>query len=126
MTDGSEWVVDARGCDAALISDLATMRQLFAVVVDELHLSPVADAIWHAFPPPGGITGLVPLAESHLTVHTFPEYGSVCINLFCCKRRTEWPWAQRLRERLGATDVRVRQLERRYTSVVRKALAPRP
>src|SRR5438094_8530259 len=60
MTDGCEWVVDARGCDPARIADLVVMRQLFAQVVGELHLTPVADAVWHVFPPPGGITGLVP------------------------------------------------------------------
>ena len=125
MTDGCEWVVDARGCDPARIADLVVMRQLFAQVVGELHLTPVADAVWHVFPPPGGITGLVPLAESHLTVHTFPEHGSLCINLFCCRRRADWPWAERLREHLGATHVHVRRLERRYVAAQRNSLAPR-
>ena len=114
MTDGCEWVVDGHGCDPARVADLVTLRRLFALIIDELRLTPIADAVWHVFPPPGGITGLIPLAESHLTVHTFPEHASVCINLFCCKPRAEWPWAERLREYLGAAKVEVRRLERRY------------
>jgi len=111
---GCEWVVDARGCDPARVADLVTVRTLFALIVEELCLTPIADAVWHVFPQPGGITGLIPLAESHLTVHTFPEHRSLCINLFCCKPRAEWPWAERLREHLGAGHVEVRRLERRY------------
>ena len=125
MTDGCEWIVDARGCEPARIGDLATMKSLFARIIDELCLTPVADGVWHVFPEPGGITGLIPLAESHLTVHTFPEHASVCINLFCCRPRGEWPWAERLREQLGASHVHVRRLDRRYAPRV-EALAPSP
>lgn len=116
MIDGCEWVVDAHGCDPALLADLPTLRGLFSAIVDELCLTPVSDAVWHVFPSPGGITGLVPLAESHLTVHTFPEHGSVCINLFCCRPRADWPWAERLGESLGAERIDVRRLDRRYAA----------
>ena len=119
MTDGCEWVVDALGCDPVRLADLATLRALFAAIVDELGLTPVADAIWHQFPAPGGITGLVPLAESHLTIHTFPEHGSLCLNLFCCRARAEWPWAERLSEHVGAEQITVRWLERRYAPATR-------
>lgn len=116
MTDGCEWVVDAHGCDPVRLADLATLRRLFAAIVAELRLTPVADAVWHVFPAPGGITGLVPLAESHLTIHTFPEHGSLCVNLFCCRPRAEWPWAERLGESLGADRVEVQRLDRRYAA----------
>lgn len=114
MSDGCEWVVDAHGCNPARLADLSTLRELFSAIVVELSLRPVADAVWHVFPAPGGITGLVPLAESHLTIHTFPEHGSVCLNLFCCRPRAEWPWAERLGEFLGADRIDVRRLDRRY------------
>ena len=116
MTDGCEWVVDAHGCDPARLADLPTLRGLFSAIVAELCLTPVADAVWHVFPSPGGITGLVPLAESHLTVHTFPEHGSACINLFCCRPRAQWPWTARLGEFLGADRVEVQCLDRRYAA----------
>lgn len=116
MTDGCEWVVDAHGCDPVRLADLAALRGLFAAIIAELGLAPVANAVWHVFPPPGGITGLVPLAESHLTIHTFPEYGSLCVNLFCCRPRAEWQWAERLGEFLGAGRVEVQRLDRRYST----------
>lgn len=114
LTEGCEWIVDARGCDPARVGDLETLRALFARIIVELHLTPVAAPVWHVFPPPGGITGLVALAESHLAVHTFPEHGSLCINLFCCKPRDEWPWSERLREAFGADEIDVARVERAF------------
>lgn len=111
---GSEWIVEAHGCDAARLASLDAMRALFAALVRELDLHPVGDALWHQFPTPSGITGLLLLAESHLAVHTFPEHASLCLNLFCCTPRARWAWEERLAEHAGATDVQVRVIEREY------------
>ena len=83
-------------------------------MVNELGLRPVGAGQWHIFPPPGGITGMLLLAESHLTLHTFPEHRSLCLNLFCCTPRETWPFAERLAEAVGAARVSVRHLEREY------------
>jgi S-adenosylmethionine decarboxylase len=111
---GREWLVEAFGCDAERLTRVDALQRLFEVAVQELALHPVGDAVWHQFPAPGGITGLWLLAESHLTVHTFPEFKSACINLFCCTPRRSWEWDVRLAALLGATDVRVRSVTRAY------------
>jgi S-adenosylmethionine decarboxylase len=113
---GHEWVVEAHGCDPVRLASLDALGALVDAMVRELALHPVAPALWHRFPAPGGITGLLMLAESHLTVHTFPEHGSLCLNLFCCTPRAAWPFAQRLEQLVGATDVRVRTLVRDYAA----------
>ncbi|WP_310571129.1 S-adenosylmethionine decarboxylase [Gemmatimonas sp.] len=114
---GSEWVVEAYGCDPVRLAAPSSLRALFDAIVNELSLHPVGDALWHQFPSPGGITGLLMLAESHLTVHTFPEHASVCVNLFCCTPRAAWDWEARLATLLGAQTVRVRELAREYAHV---------
>jgi S-adenosylmethionine decarboxylase len=111
---GSEWVVEAYGCDPVRLADLRALRALFDAMVKELALHPVGEALWHRFPAPGGITGMLMLAESHLTVHTFPEHASLCINLFCCTPRDPWSWDVRLGDLLGAERTHVRTLERSY------------
>lgn len=116
---GQEWIVEAYGCDPVRLADAASMRALFAAIIDELSLYPVSAPQWHQFPAPatggsGGITGMVMLAESHLTVHTFPEHASACLNLFCCAPRAAWDWSSRLALLLGAADVRVRHVTRDY------------
>lgn len=120
--DGCEWIVDACGCDPVRLADPESLRALFARAVAELRLTPVALPVWHVFPPPGGITGIVALAESHLSVHTFPEHASLCLDLFCCRERPDWPWEDRLREMVGAEAVVVRRVARRIAGAERHAL----
>lgn len=111
MSVGTEWIVDASGCDAARLSDVATLQRLFARAIEELGLKPL-QSLWHQFPAPGGVTGLVLLSESHLACHTYPEFGTATFNLYCCTPRPEWPWRDRLSEMLGAEDVRVTSVQR--------------
>jgi S-adenosylmethionine decarboxylase len=111
---GCEWVVEARGCDPTALADLDLLKALFRRIVDELDLNEVHPSVWHAFPEPGGVTGMSLLAESHLTCHTFPEHGTACLNLFCCRPRPEWDFRVGLADTLGAEDVDVRRLPRRY------------
>lgn len=109
---GTEWIVDAHGCDPEALRSSVTLARLFARVVSEMDLHPTSEAVWHVFPSPGGITGVQLLSESHLTCHTFPELGFAAFNLYSCRPAKEWPWAARLKEDVGATDVRVRSFPR--------------
>ena len=112
MTSGTEWIVDAHGCDPESLRSTAALQSLFERVVREVGLSAVGDPTWRVFPGEGGITGLQLLAESHLACHTFPETGFAAFNLYCCRPRAAWPWEDRLREALGAADVQVTTLAR--------------
>jgi len=114
QTVGTEWLIDATGCDAAVLCDLERVRAVFDRVVSDLNLHVVGVAQWHQFPPPGGITGLALLSESHLACHTYPELGVATINLYCCRARPAWEWDARLREMLGATEVIIRVVERAH------------
>ena len=114
--DGVEWMVEAFGCDAARLTSRDALASLVGDVVASLALRPVAPAAWHQFPPPGGITGMVLLAESHLAVHTFPEHGSLTLNLFCCAPREDWDWEAGLARHVAAREVRVRRVERAYAA----------
>jgi S-adenosylmethionine decarboxylase len=109
---GAEWMIDARGCKAEQLADLAHMRALCERIIRELDLKVIGDGQWHQFPAPGGVTGLYLLSESHLACHTYPELGVVTFNLYCCRPRPRWPWEARLQETLGATIVMVRFITR--------------
>jgi S-adenosylmethionine decarboxylase len=112
MNVGTEWLVDAEGCSSQLLRDLNTIKRLYDLIIADLELRVVGQPMWHQFPSPGGITGLVLLTESHLACHTYPESGVATFNLYCCRLRPEWPWKERLFELLGASMVRVRSVTR--------------
>jgi S-adenosylmethionine decarboxylase len=112
MTLGTEWLIDANGCDAAALADLNKLRAVFDRVIHDLDLNVLGDIAWHKFDHPGGLSGLALLSESHLTCHTYPEFRAATFNLYCCRNRASWPWESMLKEMLGATEVTVRTLER--------------
>jgi S-adenosylmethionine decarboxylase len=113
MIVGTEWMIDAAGCSDEALRDVEQLRAVFQRIIAELHLQVVGEMAWQKFPPPGGVTGIALLTESHLTTHTYPEFGVATFNLYCCRTRPSWPWADRLREMLGAQEVRVQVIERR-------------
>lgn len=109
---GTEWLVDASGCCEEALRDDKLLRELLTRIVAELKLYAIGEMMVHKFPEPGGVTALVLLSESHLACHTYPEYGVATFNLYCCRARPVWPWAERLAETLSAKRVTVRMLER--------------
>jgi S-adenosylmethionine decarboxylase len=119
---GVEWVVEAYGCSPELLRDVATLQGVFAHLIDDLELHPCGDAHWTQFAGAGGVTGFRVLSESHVACHSFPEHGTLCLNLFCCRPRPDWDFSRHLRDRLGAHTVHVRRLERPYREA--SSLAP--
>jgi S-adenosylmethionine decarboxylase len=111
---GIEWIIDAHGCSAESLSSPMLLDELFQRIISAMHLRPVAPTQWHQFPNTGGITGLCLLAESHLACHTFPEFGSLCLNVFCCVPREPWEFAPALKTMFGATSVSVHTMPRSY------------
>ncbi len=71
--------------------DPDALRQVCLAAVCEVGLRTVGE-IFHRFEAvpgaaaegPGGVTGVVLLAESHITIHTWPERGFAAIDLFLC------------------------------------------
>ena len=115
MIVGTEWLIEATGCEPQRLRDESLLRDLFDRVVSDLGLK-VIDSVWHTFPGEAGVTGLIALTESHLACHTYPEHGSATFNLYCCRTRPEWDWEFNLAAALGATTVAVTKIERGETN----------
>jgi alkylation response protein AidB-like acyl-CoA dehydrogenase len=77
-----------------------------------IHASPTCTMVYGD---KGGATGIWLLQESHLAIHTFPEYRSACMNVFCCTQRKSLDWRATFSSILGATDLQVRECERVYS-----------
>ena len=74
-------------CTAATFTDLDALSTLCRQATLDARLT-IVDEKWHAFPnwngQPGGITGTILLAESHLAIHTWPESRGVTLDVYVC------------------------------------------
>ena len=82
---GLHLTADLRGCPSELppLTDPAALRRLCLQAVRDAALQAVGE-LFHTFPAPGGVTGVVLLAESHLAVHTWPELQAVTLDVYVC------------------------------------------
>jgi S-adenosylmethionine decarboxylase len=104
MHGGVEWLIDAHDCLPGKLRDRGAVLALLDRIVAAMDLHVVSTAV-HAFPGAGGVTALYLLAESHLTIHTFPEAGTATLNAYCCRPRAPAPWRALCGELLGAREV---------------------
>lgn len=82
---GQHLTADLSGCPAdwLAMTEPPALRALCIAAVQRAGLTVVGE-LFHRFPPPGGVTGVVLLAESHLAVHTWPERGAVTLDAYVC------------------------------------------
>ena len=113
---GTEWLIEAKGCDENILRSEKMLRELFSDVIRDLGLKTLGKDVWHTFEGEGGVTGLVALTESHLTCHTYPEHKIATFNLYCCKSRPEWDWEANLKLKLNAKEVSVLKIKRGETN----------
>src|SRR6056297_2925328 len=61
---------------------------------------------------PQGVSGVAVLAESHISVHTWPEIGYGAFDVFMCGDAVPWRAVDVLKAAFGTADVRVTELRR--------------
>ncbi|MFN0278820.1 MAG: adenosylmethionine decarboxylase [Pyrinomonadaceae bacterium] len=111
MIVGTEWLVEAAGCDKAALRDEPKLRSILDKLIADLGLKSVG-SVWHKFEGEAGVTGLIALTESHIACHTYPEHGIATFNLYCCRTRPEWDWETNLKDALSAGNVSITKIER--------------
>ena len=79
---GIHLLLDLRGCNSTRLDDLPFVRDTLVRAAEETGAT-VIDHIFHQFSPQG-VTGVVAIAESHLCIHTWPEYGYAAADIFTC------------------------------------------
>ncbi len=86
-TNGRHILLDVWGVEAETLNDLESMQEamLGAAAAAGAH---VVDSTFHRFPVQG-LSGVVVLAESHISVHTFPEHGYAAFDIFTCGQRVD-------------------------------------
>lgn len=80
---GSHLIIDIWG--AQNVSSELNLKNLFQEMAAAADAK-ILNIMLHRFPEPGGITGVAMLAESHMSVHTWPELDYAAFDIFMCGR----------------------------------------
>jgi S-adenosylmethionine decarboxylase len=108
---GEHFIFDLSNCNHEILMDSEQAYSLFGQAVRESGLT-VVDEGFYKFSP-HGFTCFLLLAESHASLHAWPEYGYCAIDLFTCAIGMDMmPLLQRLKEAFGADDFALRKLDR--------------
>jgi S-adenosylmethionine decarboxylase len=100
------WQVDPR-----LLRDAARIEALMREAADAARARVLAGH-FHVFGGEGGVTGVLLLAESHLSIHTWPEIGLAAVDAFMCGRARAEVAIEVLRVAMGA-ELRAHTVVRR-------------
>lgn len=81
-TSGRHLVVEYLGCDALVLDSLEHVRELMERAANAAQMT-IVTSVFHRFEPQG-VTGVVVLEESHLSIHTWPEIGYAAVDSYTC------------------------------------------
>jgi S-adenosylmethionine decarboxylase len=108
---GVHVLADLGGIEADLLRDAAALE---AILVDAAKAAGacVLSAHFHRFGGEQGVTGVVLLAESHITIHTWPEHRFAALDIFMCGNARPHEAVEQIARELRADMQNVRVCER--------------
>ncbi len=79
---GTHLLLDMVGCSFQLLDDIDQVRSLLLKAATEARATVLGHS-FHKFSPQG-VSGVVVIAESHISIHTWPEQGYAALDIFTC------------------------------------------
>lgn len=108
---GWHYLVEFYDCDTKVLDDVDKLKVAMQQAAD-LSGANVVQSVFHRFSP-YGVSGVVVIAESHFSIHTWPEYGYAACDLFTCgEKMTIDNASDYLHEALGSRTSTVVKIDR--------------
>jgi len=79
---GKHLLLELKDCDAGLLNDMDYLREALTEVAILIGATVIKDSFYQFSPQ--GISGVVIIAESHISIHTWPEYSFAAVDVFTC------------------------------------------
>ena len=109
-------VVDGYGADPDKLKDVDLVHRFLDEYPSAIGMTKIAPPQVYTYhgqkPEDWGVSGFVLIAESHISVHTFPEREHVSIDIFSCKDFDSEASLSDLKTRFSLAEVKVWTLER--------------
>ena len=108
---GKHLIVELYGCDKSILDHDGEIREYFVEAVERIGAT-IIKPFFYKYSP-HGITGVIVIAESHLSIHTWPEYGYCALDIFTCGEEIDGLIALHyLKKKLKAKTVSVMEIKR--------------
>lgn len=108
---GQQIVVDYHKCNPEILNDVAAVKRAMREAALKAGATIVTEA-FHLFNP-HGVSGAIIIAESHLAIHTWPEFGYAAVDLFTCGEDVDPAVAfEHLKAALGADEFTAMEMKR--------------
>ena len=108
---GKHLLLELKDCDKGVLNDIGFLKGTLLAAASECGATVLGES-FHQFNPQG-ISGVVVIAESHLFIHTWPEYGYVAADIFTCGNSVQPERAaQTLIRKLGAKNHSIVEIQR--------------
>ena len=79
---GRHLLIELQDCDKEVLNDLSFIREAMLTAAVDCGATVMGES-FHRFSPQG-VSGVVVIAESHLSIHSWPEHGYAAIDIFTC------------------------------------------
>ncbi len=109
-------------CDRPLLDDVSGMRRIALGAAAAVGATVVGEA-FHRFSPQG-VSGTIVIAESHISMHTWPEAQYAAVDIFTCGGLDPRPGLDYLYRALGAQSCRQQEIVRGLPEDVAGAVLP--
>ena len=86
---GNHILVEFSGCEPEIMNGVSSIENAMVEAAEKAGAT-VINSTFHHFSP-YGVSGVVVIQESHLAIHTWPEYGYAAVDLFTCGDQVD-PW----------------------------------
>ncbi|WBS03113.1 adenosylmethionine decarboxylase [Pseudoduganella sp. SL102] len=109
--EGTHLLADLSGIASDQLTSCARIEALLRAAAQAAGAH-ILHSHFHAFGPGLGVTGVVLLAESHISIHTWPEEAFAAVDIFMCGAAAPQRALDVLRTALAPAHCRVRTVQR--------------
>lgn len=108
---GRHLLLELRICNEEVLDDLDFLKHCLIEAATQSGATVVGESFYHFSP--YGVSGVINIAESHIAIHTWPEYQYAAVDVFTCGEDVDPEKAARLiTEKLGAQNHSLIELRR--------------
>ena len=107
---GNHILVEFMNCEPQIMNDVVAIERDMVGAAQKAGAT-VINSTFHHFSP-YGVSGVVVIQESHLAIHTWPEYGYAAVDLFTCGEMNAWISFDHLKECFGAKSYSAIEMKR--------------